>query len=115
MSKKQVRCPKLLTQHPHCLQGLHVQSCVSDTGLARGVCAMHTVLLPGSKWHRGEVLTAVTKEGPAGGSLCLAVLPALAGTRGCSAGHRAATVPSTTSLPEETPRGLEIRCSILCL
>lgn len=46
---------------------------------------MHTVLLPGSKWHRGEVLTAVTKEGPAGGSLCLAVLPALAGTRGCSA------------------------------
>lgn len=46
MSKKGVRDPKLLTEHPHCLQGLHVQSSVSDTGLARGVCAMHTVSLP---------------------------------------------------------------------
>lgn len=46
MSKKGVRHPKLLTEHPHCLQGLHVQSSVSDTGLARGVCAMHTVSLP---------------------------------------------------------------------
>lgn len=49
MSKKQVRHPKLLTKHPHCLQGFHVQRSVGDTGLARGVCAMHTVSLPADR------------------------------------------------------------------
>lgn len=56
MSKKQVRCPKLL---PRCSQGSHcvtnrVQGSVSASGLARGVCAMHRELLPGSEWHPGE-------------------------------------------------------------
>ena len=63
----------------------------------------------------------VNEKGPAGGSLCLALLPALAGTRDCSVGHRAAAggcmggSSIATGPAKEMAHDLEIKQNILCL